>query len=283
MTIKQILVPLTGLGDPTHVPGLALKLAKRFDAKVDGCDTVSDQLPYIDPTGFGNNPTMMDDMFKVVAKANQERCQAAHRTFDRACAKAGISKSSPRKGAFASWASSNGEGLQFLTRHGRLSDLIVVNQPGSNSAFSDVEVLEHAVFATGRPVLAVPAGGANELNGKIAIAWNGSIEATRAVAGALPLLAGAKSVIVIQVGDASITDSGTLGRYLASHGLKPRFRMEKDRKGATGKIILDAAVDAGCGLLVMGAYTHSRVKEMILGGVTNHMFQSAGIPLLLAH
>lgn len=283
MTIKHILVPLTGLGDPQHVPAMAFKLARRFDATVDGCDTVADQLPYLDPTGFGANPAMTEELYKVVAKANQDRCKAARHTFDRACVKAGLSKGSSRKGPSTSWTSSGGEGIEFMTHHGKLSDLIVVNLPGPDSPLPDTEVLEHAVFATGRPVLAVPEGGVNELNGNIALAWNGSVEATHALAGAMPFLAGAKTITVIQVGDAADTDSGTLGRYLAIHGLKPRFKVERDRKAATGRIILDAAVDAGAGLLVMGAYTHSRVKEMVLGGVTNHMFKSSGIPLLLAH
>lgn len=283
MSIKQIFVPLTGLGEALHVPLMALKIAKRFDANVEGCDIVSDQPLYMDTTGFGMTPALYKELSVAVMKAAKDRSANARRIFGEACIKSGFSGRSRRKGPAIVWTSTARRDSDFFINAARMSDLTVVNLPGFNAIPADLEVLEQMVFQTGRPVLAVPENGLNELTGRIAIAWNGSVEATRAVAAAIPLMQYAKSVRIIQVGEPNGPEAGTLGKYLASHGIDSRILTPSDRKGSTGKIILEHAESENCGLLVMGAYTHSRVREMVLGGVTHHVFQGASVPVLMAH
>lgn len=285
MGIKQIVVPLSGIGNPTKLVAMALKLGQKLDAHVEGCDAVPLAVPVVDETGMGTLAMGYGELYKINAKIMNDRRAAARKTFEDACGKAGVARDGrpSRKGATASWTAMPENIDRAALAFARLGDLIVTSLPGRDGNFADSDLLQQYVFATGRPVLAIPEGGGNELSGRAAIAWNGSVEAARAVKGALPLLQLGKGVDILQVGDVAIADATGLAGYLMRHGIKSRIRMLKDRKGGTAKLLEETAVDAGCGLMVMGAYSRSPLREMVLGGVTRYMFDDAGLPLLLAH
>ena len=118
----------------------------------------------------------------------------------------------------------------------------------------------------------------------MAIAWNGSIEASKAVAAAMPFLMRAKNVSAISVVDGGGDHNlDGLVQYLRWHGVRAKANSFKSRGGDIGKAVASAASRAKADLLVMGAYTHSRVREMIFGGVTDHVFSSGRMPVLFAH
>lgn len=285
MSIKQIVVPLSGVGETADVVAIALKLATRMGAHVQGCDSVPAAMPVVADAGIGTMAVGYGELYELNIKIMNDRRVAARATFDKACTTSGITRDGrpSKKGATASWTNMPQDIDRAVLAFARLADLIVARVPGRDGNFIDADLLQQYIFATGRPVLAMPKGSGNELTGRAAIAWNGSIEATRAVKGALPLLQMGKGVDVLQVGDVAMADATALAGYLMRHGIKPRIRKLKDRKSATAKIILGETQDAGCGLLVMGAYSHSPLREMVLGGVTRYMFDEAGLPLLLAH
>ncbi len=173
----------------------------------------------------------------------------------------------------------------------RYADLIVIGQfdpsdpvPGLMSDFPE-QVLLHG----GRPVLVVPfAGRFSERVGKAMVAWDGSLPASRAVAGALPLLVAAETVDIMtfmpgQDHDAQGEQAGAdLALYLARHGVKANVsarRIDMD----TGNALLSAVADANAELLVMGAYGHARFREVVLGGVTRTVLGSMTVPVLMAH
>ncbi len=140
-------------------------------------------------------------------------------------------------------------------------------------------------MGTGRPVLLAPATAPAKIGSSVAIAWNGSVEASKAVASAMSFLTRARSVTAISVVEDGGSDHNLDGlvEYLRWHGIRAKPNVVKTRGGDVGKAVASAASRAKADLLVMGAYTHSRVREMIFGGVTNHVLSTGRVPVLLAH
>ena len=131
----------------------------------------------------------------------------------------------------------------------------------------------------------VPSDGGLHLVGPAVVAWNGSREASRAVACALPLLAEVGQVVVFTEADAKATErSGAeLVEYLAWHGIPAVVRSRQAADESTGHALLETVRSAGAGLLVMGAYTRSRLRQLVLGGVTREVIAHAHVPVLMAH
>lgn len=178
---------------------------------------------------------------------------------------------------------------EFVAVKGRTSDLIIARGTADEEARSQIEAL---VFAAARPVLLLP----NDEEGsaehafdphKIALAWDGSRTATRAAFDALPLLKRAREVTLIQItDDKDLSRSGTaadLSALLAGHGVKATTLEAPGRGRPTAAALKDAFEQSGAGLLVMGAYGHSRAREFILGGATRGVLQACAFPLLLSH
>jgi nucleotide-binding universal stress UspA family protein len=166
---------------------------------------------------------------------------------------------------------------------GRVSDLLVVARPQGQLAAPQRLTLEAALMDTGRPLLIVPPKAPAKIGSNVAIAWNGSTQASRAVAMAMDFLVTAQSVTILTAKEnGADARPDELRDYLAAHGIKAKI-VSVAAKGDAGKALLAAADKAGADLLVMGAYGHSRVRELVLGGVTKHVLQSTTIPALLAH
>ena len=173
-----------------------------------------------------------------------------------------------------------------LARHGRRADLIVVG----HGADTDQESLTEAAFMdTGRPALVVPPGWVGTLPAKRAlIAWDGSREAARAAGDALPLLESAEDVVVVIV-DAQraprrfsdVPGSG-IATYLTRHGVKARVK-QVTSSGGVADTILGQVAEEAADLLVMGGYGHSKMREMVFGGATRHILESATGAVLVAH
>jgi nucleotide-binding universal stress UspA family protein len=163
-------------------------------------------------------------------------------------------------------------------------------RPKSEQALDLVAVaVEDALFAAGRPVLLIPSECTQAhldamLKGPAIISWNGSVEAIRSINAALPLLRNRPRVRVINVQDshAGVQSAADLVHYLAWHGIAASVA-EAEGPGSIAEKLLVAARDAEAGLLVMGAYTHSRLKHLVLGGVTSHMIDAANVPVFMTH
>jgi nucleotide-binding universal stress UspA family protein len=171
----------------------------------------------------------------------------------------------------------------------RYTDLIVLSQTDPDKAVAGAvrDLAEYVVLNAARPVLLLPyAGSPAQLNGKALVAWNGSLEAAHALAQALPLLRGASDVLVAQFNasaDPGLGDEAAdLAGWLARHGVTARVEAQHTSIDP-GNALLSLAADRGDGLLVMGAYGHTRFLELVLGGVTRTMLQSMTIPVFMAH
>lgn len=172
----------------------------------------------------------------------------------------------------------------------RYADLVVAGQddPGVLAPVPH-DLPEYLVLAGGRPVLVIPAAeGLHDFRQDALVAWDGSVEATRAVSGALPLLRAARRTTVLGFGDdlahsgASLAECERLAAWLRRHGIAAQAASHAPGDDP-GEALLSAAADAGAGLLVMGGYGHARFRELLLGGVTATILRAMTLPVLFAH
>jgi nucleotide-binding universal stress UspA family protein len=184
------------------------------------------------------------------------------------------------------WLNDPLEGEVFVGSYGRAFDLIVMNRPDANSAIRYQKALESALFDSGRPVLLSPPSPPEHVAVKVLIAWNGSTEQARAIALSLPLLERAERVTVLTVeGGTGVPGPSAeqVIRYMQRNGIPAEpLTVRLDGK-STGESILNAARQLDCDLLIKGAFTQSRLRQMIFGGATQHVMANATLPVLLAH
>lgn len=175
----------------------------------------------------------------------------------------------------------------------RYSDLVVIGQsdPGESLPGMRSDFPEYVVMNSGRPVLIIPyAGRFEQIGNRVLIAWDASLEATRAVAGAIPLLRRAETAQIAVFNPKPGTrthgeNPGTdIAHYLARHGVNVEVAHEKTAvEMDVGNALLSYAADYGADLIVMGGYGHSRFREILLGGVTDTVLKSMTVPILMTH
>jgi nucleotide-binding universal stress UspA family protein len=173
----------------------------------------------------------------------------------------------------------------FIGSYGRLFDLIVLGRPGRAAENPRMAPLEAALFESGKPVLIAPSHVPASIGRNVLVAWNGSTEQAHTNAYALELLRRAEQVTVLTVeGSFTPGPSGEqAARHLRRNGVKASALTVKAGARSAGETVLDQAAALGCDLLVKCAYTQSRLRQMIFGGVTRHVLAHAGLPVLMAH
>ncbi len=179
-----------------------------------------------------------------------------------------------------------------LLLQARYADLIVLSRdvdPGPGIPPRVRRLPEHVALRSPRPVLVVPPGYADApIAATVVAGWDGSTQALRALAAALPLLARADGVRLVLVNPDQLSDAhgeqpgADMALYLARHGVKVDVVLERTH-ATVGDTLMALARTAGAGLVVAGAYGHSRYREWVLGGVTRELLERAPVPLLLAH
>ena len=184
----------------------------------------------------------------------------------------------------AGWLGRAGDLPGAVGEAGRIFDMLVLPQPGPLPRMPE-SIFESALFDSGRPVLIVPPARAASVGRRIAIAWNCSTESARCVALAMPLMKGAEAIEVISIEGAMV--QGPTGAELATalrrHDLPVTARHCESGGKSTGQAMVDQATKSGADLIVKGAYTQSRLRQMIFGGLTRHLILACPIPVMFAH
>ena len=288
MTYKTILVPLCGSdNDPVALKG-AVAVAKDFDAHIVALFVCLDPRDAVPMLGEGMSGAMVDEIMRAAEDESNKHRVAARRHFETVIADAGIELRDLPGGVeapSAAWREVVGRIEDVVPAEGRLSDLIVCAHTSIEADTQGYTTMETALLGAARPVLLVPKDLPAEIGRTVAVAWNGKVEATRAVAAALPFLRSAERALVLTA-ETSVTEPATGRRitdYLAWQGVNPELTILHPGSEPVGETVTKKAVELGADLLVMGGYGHSRMREMILGGVTRYVLNHAGLPVLMAH
>ena len=280
------MAPLSGVEGGDASLETALSVGKHLDAHVEAYHVSLDSGESVAYLAEGMTSAMIQDIMQAVDKEGGERARRAHRQFDDACKRAGASVTPARsaEGFSASFAAATGRENDLIALRGRLSDLIVAGRREDDDGAAR-SILEIALLETGRPVLVTPPRPALSFGHFVGVAWNGSAEAARAIGAGLPFLSEAEEVTVLVV-----PEGGRVGptvedliAYLACHGVNANARHIETGGEGVGKEILSEAKAAGADMLVMGAYTHSRLRHLIFGGATSAVLDHTDIPVLMAH
>jgi len=200
--------------------------------------------------------------------------------------KAGVPRAQSGPAVFSyGWPLTEAADDAFLGSYGRVFDLVVLGRPGREPQNPRMAPLEAALFESGKPVLIVPSTVPRVLARKVLVAWNGSTEQAHTHAFALPLLKMAEEVTVLAVegGMTPGPSAEQAAQHLRRNGVKAEALIVKPGARSTGEVILDQAAALGCDLLVKGAFTQSRLRQMMFGGATRHILAKATLPVLMAH
>jgi hypothetical protein len=190
---------------------------------------------------------------------------------------------SPRSVPGAVWMEKVGSPQKLLAISGPMCDLIVVSRPATKNSKIAQMFLHSALLSTSRPVLILPRSGKAEVGKRVCIAWNQSTEAASAVAAAIPILQQADQVTIVSCGAETGRGpkSGQLVNYLRYWGIKAK--RIKGGSGDEGKALIKSYRDTHSDLLVMGAYSRSRLRQRIFGGVTDFILNKADVPVFVLH
>jgi nucleotide-binding universal stress UspA family protein len=288
MAIRTILVPVDGSEAARPALDLAFAVGREFLAHVDVLHVRPDPKDAMPLLGEGMSGAMIEEMIELADKEAKERAAAACRLFDETCHRLDVSVTAEPPAAdrlSAAFVEIQGREDETVAHRGRLADLIVVARPPAESDKPASLALNAAIFETGRPVLLAPPAVPVRVGRTVAIAWNGSAEAARAVAGGFPFIANAGKVVVLTA-NGDQTPSGAaeeLAAHLAWHGVTAVAETFSPAGHQIGTALLLECGKVGADLLVMGAYTHSRMWQVILGGATSHILAQSSIPVLMTH
>jgi nucleotide-binding universal stress UspA family protein len=212
-----------------------------------------------------------------------QKTAAARELFEGAVGQRGIS---------AEWRTATGFPVDVAAVQARYADLVVLGQLDPEDAQAPVNSPppEDIALSVGRPTLVIPyVGSYSPIGHRILVAWDASREATRALNDAIPLLAAAAEVTVLTV-DPPVgrTEHGDIpgadiALHLARHGVKAQVEKTVSGFVGIGDVLLSRASDLGADLLVMGAYGHSRARELVVGGATRTVLRSMMLPVLMSH
>ncbi|MEQ8734436.1 MAG: universal stress protein [Rhodospirillaceae bacterium] len=286
--LKTILVPLTGDTLATHVVDAAFHVAALNDGHIIGTHTVGDPLVYGGYLGLGMSGAYHEELYKAAHKVTTHLREQAQAAFNQVCEKQSIKtveRPTSEPGVSGFWLPLAHTYNDPVSTVGRVVDLVVVDQPREVSSFNETQALEAALFHTGNPVLMVPKETAHFEPKHAAIAWNGSIPASRALSASLDLIKHAEIVSIIQIGDVpeGKPDANLASARLGWHDIKSVIHRIEDDDKADGVTLLNTCKDLSADLIVMGAYARSPLREVVFGGMTRHVISHSDIPVLFAH
>ncbi len=275
MPLKDILVYVDGSRETPATVAAACSLTRDHDAHLTGLAV--DRPPEIPGYATIEIPP---SALEIIQSQRKETAAKAREVFEKAVAAAGLTSRSR-------WSLAKGMPLESLSLRSRYADLVIVSQGNPEAQHgSSEDMVDDLILVSGRPVLVIPYIGAPDRFGKkVLVAWNASREAARAVADAMPILESADSVEVFAVEPNGIGDApgADIAEHLARHGIKATANRTAGLDIDVGDVLLNQIADSGADLMVMGAYGHSRMRELVLGGATRHMLQHMTVPVLLSH
>lgn len=283
--LHTIMLPVRDDGKGDNVLAHAAVVAKRYGARVRvvHCHPKTDDMM---PYGVVIPKIVREQIEKAAAQnvdANRERLTEEFRGLARLF---GLAEQDYEAGkATARFIEYEGKQVDAVRHYGRLADLICVAKPEPKTNLGS-NTLKSALFSSGRPVMMCPPqeNVAEDFADNIAIGWNGSLEASRAVAMSMPLIQQAKSVTILSTGTSGHDPSAAqLQRYLELKEVESQTRTFSAKGSVVGDQLLAETRAAGAGVLIMGAYHDSYERESLFGGNSQAVVQNADFPVVMVH
>ncbi len=288
MAIRKIMVPVRGDGKGEGLLDHALALAEVTGAHVEVVHSRSqpkDMLPY---GTLMITASMKKSILEAATASAAEEEGRLRGVFDAYCQSHNLlvteNPSTADDQISISWCEKTGAQASVVSMRGRLADLIVVAQPDHDSNFG-VNTFEAALLETGKLVMMVPEVKSGKVGKHVAIAWNGDSRASRTVSLGMGILQNAEKVSIVssEKRGADRLSGAELIEYLKWHDVSAEIEKIETSGSNAGEVILNRAGLIKADSLMMGGYGHSRRRELIMGGVTQHIIETATLPVLMAH
>lgn len=289
MAYRRLLLPLTGTAAGEAALSTALMVARMWNAHVHCLHVRVDARDVAPLAGEGLSGAMIEEMMAATERESGERAGRVRALFEKFVqgrdVTIALSAESALKadGPTLSFESIAGREEDIVAQQSRLYDMAVVPHPEADEDVSSSDALHAVLFDSGRPVLIAPRQAPTSIGTRVCCAWNGTAESAAAVAAALPWLHHAEAVRILYSDDyqrRGPTAEG-LQAYLRWHNITAEAEPFKPQTREVGAGLLGGARDFNADLLCMGAYSHSRLRQLILGGVTRHVLENADIPVLM--
>ncbi len=293
MTMRKILVPLSGRFDPDDLESLdwsaletGLKVGQQLGAHVEVLCVIG---PPSEPEkalaawipSYG-----VEKLIDMIEKEGEARHKRARSSFEAAIN--GLEKrptitSEASPGFSVDFAEHVGEIRESVGLRGRLADLVVIANSPERWRWHYRPILDAALRDTGRPLLVSPLKATPNLGRRVAIAWNGSIEAARAVAALLDFVRPGAKVVIMSVAETGTVAPGVedVADYLRWHGVESKALELRGDERSSADLIVRRALASNCDLLVMGASVHGRAHRVVFGSMTETVLSRAEIPALM--
>lgn len=272
MSIKDILVHVGSAEELSAALRSAHFLSQQFDAHLTGLYVKN---PIEFPVYADVN--IPESVFDEARQYEQQRMISAKNLFERL---------THEHRATVDWIEDEGRISTLLVKHSVCYDLVVVSHPGPDSETEfEPDITNRLVLEAGVPALIVPDHAPVGRFSRVLVAWNSSKESIRAVHNAIPFLSAADQVTIVSAKTPSNEDipCADIARHLSRHGIAVEIEQTVDDIVDVGYWLESRLAGDGDDLLVMGAYGHSRYREMIFGGVTRHVLRSMPVPCLMSH
>lgn len=287
MAIRKLLVPLYGSAADEVAVATAARVALSWNAHLVAVyfyrapSAIQALGPDVFPIG------MLSEMAADAESDRTAHIQAAQARFAAVCAAQGLALGEASRDAAAANAEfvlTTGRADDAVAQLARLADLTVVPHLDHDQDAVFADALHAALFDSGRPVLIAPHKAPAVIGGRVCIAWNGTAESASGVQAALPWLHRAQAVRILTATgyQRREPEAQALAAYLALHGIAAEVVAFAPVDRSVGLGLLKAADDFGADLLAMGAYSHPRWRQTILGGVTRSVLEQATIPVLMS-
>jgi nucleotide-binding universal stress UspA family protein len=277
--MKTILVPTQNIPAMKSTLETAVLLARRTGAYVEGI-----------PLWFGVPEFVVSEMassfsIETYRARRAEETAGARKLFETFMQEHGIAARTIADRPSFGWFAEVPPGEDLVGSYGRAFDVIVMSRPDADTAALYNRAIESALFESGRPVLLSPPTAPKQIATNIMIHWNGSTEQARANALAMPLLHLGRVTVLTVIGGQDVPgpSADRVRKQLQYNGIAAEPMSIELEGRSTGEAVLAAAKAEGCDLLVKGACTRNRFRQMIFGGATSHIMQHADLPLLMAH
>jgi nucleotide-binding universal stress UspA family protein len=256
------------------VRAAALGLAQKHSAQATGLGIVDDTpIPsYVLPYGPGN----FQQSYLKDARAKTKSLRAE------------VEEAGRKSGVHVEWRYAEGDILAIINLHSHYTDLVVLGHgvPADAPIGAIPNLANHLILSIAKPILLVPwRGDFSSIGQNVLVAWSSTAESSRAVHDALPILTQAEEVHILTVGSGAEDHipGAEISAHLARHGVKVVVDHAINGDHSTGETILNKAVDMNADMIVSGAWGHSRLQEMVMGGVTRHLLRNLHLPVLMSH